>query len=183
MYKEIQFSLTGTLEDAVKDLLHYRVNGKLVYGEFNGVYLYSDTVTMDGAYKEVMGCTKEEFDNKQRELNDRIEKLQDEHKEDIPMLTVLWIERGRKILSKDKWDYWERVVPIRLNDLYQGMELGNCLDIVEILNDGGTLDEAREEIYNQSHSGISFSLVCTMVEEFCDRGKEFYKYVQGDNNA
>lgn len=183
MYKEIQFSMAGTLEDAVKDLLHYRVNGKLVYGEFNGVYLYSDTVTMEEAYKKVFGFTKEELDKEQRELSDKIEKLRNKHKENIPILTLLWLERGRRVLEEDKWEYWDRVVPIRLNDLYQGMELGNCLDIVEILNDGGTLDEAKEEIYSQSHSGMSFSLVCTMVEEFCDRGKEFSKYVRGDNFA
>lgn len=33
-------------------------------------------------------------------------------------------------------------------------------------------------IGNQSHSGMSYNLVCTMVKEFCERGEEFVKYVK-----
>jgi len=86
------------------------------------------------------------------------------------------MNKGREILTEDKWDYWDQIVPVRLGDLYHGMELGCCLNIVEILNNGGTLDEAKAEIQNQSHSGMSYGLVCSMVKEFCERGKEFVSY-------
>ena len=69
-------------------------------------------------------------------------------------------------------------MPIRASDLYHGMELDNCLDIVKVLNNGGSLDEARAMINNQGHSGMSFGLVRNMVKEFCERGNEFYEYIR-----
>ncbi|MNT82855.1 hypothetical protein D3C72_2226450 [compost metagenome] len=58
------------------------------------------------------------------------------------------------------------------------MELGACLDIVNILNNNGPLDEAKKTIESQGHTGMSFGLVCAMVKEFSDRGEEFVNYVR-----
>ena len=104
------------------------------------------------------------------------EKEEQKYKEEIPSLSKEWMRKGREILIKDKWEYWDKIVPIRLGDLYHGMELGCCLDIVKILNNNGTFDEAKKELEDQNHSGMSYSLVCVMVKEFCDRGNDFYKY-------
>jgi hypothetical protein len=176
-YVEIEF-LGNTLEDAVNKLLDYKVTGKLVCGEFNGTMLYSDTVTMDDAYKSITGKTKTEFDKAQQEWRDDLERREKEHKEKIPELSKVWMEKGREILTEDKWEFWDEIVPIRLADLYQGMELGACLDLVGILNSNGTLDEAKEMIENQGHSGMSFGLVCSMVREFSERGNEFVEYIR-----
>jgi hypothetical protein len=177
VYREINFLAGSTVEDAVKELLDYKEKGLLVCGEFNGVTLYSDTVTMDRVYKEITGKTKAEFDESQRKRKEEYNRKEREHIEKIPELTKVWQEKGRKILTKDKWGYWDEIVPIRLGDLYQGMELGNCLEIVEVLNNGGELDKAKELIMNQGHSGMSFGLVSAMVKEFSERGSEFVKYV------
>lgn len=177
-YSKIEFMAGDTVEKAVNKLLRYKEKGLQVYGEFNGVELFSDTVTMDGAYKEITGRTKSEFDNMQRKRREAYEKSLREHEEAIPELTTVWMNKGRKVLAEDKWEYWDEIVPIRLRDLYQGMELGHCLDIVKILNNNGTLEEAKELIMDQGHSGMSFGLVCSMVNEFCDRGNEFVQYVR-----
>lgn len=132
---------------------------------------------MDGAYKEIIGKTKEEFDTSQRKWKENSEKREAEFKESIPSLSEEWKAKGRQVLDESKWDYWDEIVPIRLSDLYHGMELGCCLNIVKILNDNGSLDDAKREIENQGHSGMSFGLVRTMVKEFCNRGSEFASYV------
>lgn len=177
-YTEIEFEAGSTVEDAVIDLLKYKEKGILVCGNFNDHTLYSDTVTMDSAYKKITGKTKSEFDKAQQEMRDNFKRQEEEHKEQIPSLTKVWMKKGREILIADKWELWDKIVPIRLNDLYQGMELGCCLDIVKILNNNGTLDEAKEKIESQNHSGMSFGLVCAMVKEFCNRGNEFVNYVR-----
>lgn len=69
-------------------------------------------------------------------------------------------------------------MPIRLSDLYRGMELGACLDIVVELNKGCSLKKAKGIIEKQGHSGMSFGLVCSMVASFCDRGREFVDFVR-----
>jgi predicted nuclease with TOPRIM domain len=177
-YEEIEFCAGMTIKDAVKDLLRYKDKGILAKGSFNGIVLYSDTVSIDGAYQEIMGKTKAEFDKEQEDWRKDIQKRDQEFKESIPELTEMWIQKGKEVLTADKWDYWTEIVPYRLKDLYQGMELGNCLDIVKILNNNGTLEEAKEKISSQGHSGMSYSLVCSMVKEFCSRGNEFVEYVR-----
>jgi hypothetical protein len=89
-----------------------------------------------------------------------------------------WIERGKAILDEKYHKLWEKCVPIRLSDLYEGMELGATLDIVKELNSGCELDKAKEIIKGQNHSGMSFGLVCSMVKAFCDRGNEFVNFVK-----
>lgn len=95
----------------------------------------------------------------------------------MEQLILKWRERGRKILDKKYWEKWDEIVPIRLDDLYHGMELGSCLEIVEPLNNGCTFEEAEKIIDNQNHSGWSYELVLAMVVAFCDRGKKFRDYV------
>ena len=177
-YKIIDFDYGCNIESAVNKLLFYKNKGMLASGVFNGVTLYSDTVTLDNAYISITGNTKSENDKRQQEWMDNRKKAEREHQEQIPDLTCLWMKKGREILTSDKWKYWDEIVPIRLNDLYHGMELGCCLKIVKILNDGGTLVDAKKEIESQEHSGMSFGLVRTMVREFCDRGQEFVDYVR-----
>lgn len=177
-YEEVEFFAGITVEQAVNDLLSYKDEGKLVCGEFNGVVLYSDTVTMDSAYQKITGKTKVEFDKSQQEWKENYDRKKKKHENEIPELTKVWMKKGREVLSEDRWGYWDEIVPIRLNDLYRGMELGASLDIVRILNNNGTFDEAKEKIECQNHSGMSFGLVCAMVKAFSDRGTEFVEYVR-----
>jgi predicted nuclease with TOPRIM domain len=175
-YKTVKFLIGNDIEDAVKELLDYKAKGILVKGEFNGCTLYSDTVTVDGAYKEITSKTKAEFDKSREEWKENYDKAEKEHTEKIPSLTEEWIGKGHELLTEDKWELWDRIVPIRLGDLYHGMELGACLDIVKILHNS-TLDEAKKEIEKQGHSGMSWGLVCSMVKAFSDKGEEFVKFV------
>jgi hypothetical protein len=177
-YQKIEFTWGGNIETAVNKLLSFKEKGILACGEFNGVTLYSDTVTMDGAYNSIIGQTKSEFDESQRKWREDHERREKEFKESIPTLSEEWMIKGKEVLSEDKWELWDRIVPVRLNDLYRGMELGCCLDIVKILNNDGSLDEAKKAIEDQNHSGMSFGLVCSMVREFSDRGNEFVSYVR-----
>ncbi|QSF43400.1 hypothetical protein [Paenibacillus tianjinensis] len=176
-YLKIGFFLGNTIEDAVHELLTYKKKGILACGKFNGTTLYSDTVTMDGAYKEIIGKTKAEFDESQQKWREEYEKREVEFKESIPSLVEEWMAKGREVLDESRWDYWDKIVPIRLGDLYHGMELGCCLKIVKILNENGSLEDAKKEIESQGHSGMSFGLVRAMVKEFCDRGNELSDYL------
>lgn len=176
-YKEIDFGF-GNIESAVKELNQHKERGELVYGEFNGQKLYSDKDDLDSAYVKITGKTKAEFDEAERIRHEEYEEQQRKHKEDIPKLTKEWIEKGNAILDEKYHEKWAKCVPVRLGDLYQGMELGATLDIVKELNAGCELDVAKGIIEGQGHSGISFGLVCSMIKYFCDRGDEFVNYAR-----
>ena len=122
--------------------------------------------------------TKAEFDEAERIRSEEYKEQERKHKEAIPELTKEWIEKGKQILDEKYLELWAKCVPVRLSDLYQGMELGMCLDIVKELNSGCSLDEAKVIIESQGHSGMSFVLICSMLKSFCDRGNEFVEYVR-----
>jgi hypothetical protein len=177
-YKKIEFMGGESIESAIKELNRFKENNELVYGEFNGQKLYSDIDDLDSAYKKITGKTKAESDEAQRLSNEKYEADKKKHKESIPELTKEWIEKGNLILDEKYRELWAECVPIRLDDLYEGMELKCCLDIVSELNKGCLLDEAKAIIESQGHSGMSFGLVCSMAKSFCDRGNEFVSYVR-----
>jgi hypothetical protein len=177
-YTKIEFLAGESIESAIKTLNSYKQKGELACGEFNGHKLYSDKDDLDSAFKKVTGKTKSECDADEKKRHEEYEEQKRKHQESIPDLTKEWIEKGSKVLDRKYMKLWKKCVPVRLSDLYQGMELGCCLDIVEKLNEGCDMDTAKEIIEGQSHSGMSFSLVCSMVESFCDRGEEFVKFVR-----
>ena len=88
------------------------------------------------------------------------------------------LKKATKYLPKKYHETWAKCVPIRLGDLYEGMELKATLDIVKELNAGCELEVAKGIIEGQGHSGMSFRLVCSMVKSFCDRGTEFASYAR-----
>ena len=177
-YKKIEFGAGNSIESAIKELNRFKEKNELVCGEFNGQKLYSHIDDLDSAYKKVTGKTKAEFDEAERKRNQEYEEEKRKHEESIPELTKEWIEKGMAILDEKYLETWNKCVPIRLGDLYQGMELGACLAIVKELNAGCKLEVAIGIIEEQGHSGMSFGLVCSMVKSFCDRGSEFVSYVR-----
>lgn len=176
-YRKIEFGF-GDISSAVEELKKYKERGILVYGEFNGKKLYSDKDDLDSAYKKIIGKTKAEFDEAERIRHEEYKAEEKRHKDAIPELTKEWIAKGNNVLDEKYRERWAKCVPIRLDDLYQGMELKCCLDIVIELNNGCTLDEAKAIIESQGHSGMSFGLVCSMVKSFCNRGDEFAVHVR-----
>lgn len=177
-YRQIEFSAGLSIESAIKEMEHFKKSGVLVCGLFNGQMLYSDIDDIDSAFKKITGVTKAEFDAERKAENDRYKDEERKHKEAIPDLTKEWGEKGKAILVDKYHEIWEKCVPIRLGDLYRGMELGATLDIVKELNAGCELEQAKKIIEEQGHSGMSFGLVCSMVKSFCDRGAEFVNYAR-----
>lgn len=178
-YRELDGWLSP-LERCVERLLQFKERGELVKYNFNGHWLYSDTVTMDSAFLEVTGKNKEDFDKAQKEYFEKIriesELAEKAAKENIPN----WIEKGHKVFTEDKWEEWDKIVPIRAEDLYHGMELDNTLQIQEILSSEyseESFEKAKKCMEEQGHSGMSWSLVCAMIKEFCIHGEEFVMWL------
>lgn len=176
-YNDTEFYAGCSIEEAMRILLREEECQGPTKGKFNNAWLYSDEDSINSAYMKITGQTQAQHREFLVEENRRIEEERKAHENLIPYLTTYYRELGHKILNEDKWDYWDEIVPVRLRDLYHGMELGNCLDIIEILNNDGSLEDAKKEMYSQVHSGMSWGLVKSMVASFSDRGKEFFDYV------
>ena len=178
-YKELYVLAGASIEDVVRDLIVYKKHGLKACAEFNGVMLYSDTVTLDSAYIAITGVTKAEYNAVQKAMLEQYIQRENEHKGCITKLIEEWKEKGRLILDEKYWSHWDDILPVRLSDIYHGMELPMCLDIVKALNNGRRLKTVKRILDNQDHSGMSYYLVRVMVKELCDRGADFYDYTKG----
>lgn len=159
------------LEGTVKELLELNAAGKSVYFDFNGIRLYSCDVTMDSAFKEVTGLTKEEFDKHQEEESKKFRLEREQSKQNIQ----IWKERGKKIIFPERHKEWEECVEIRANDFYNGVELNDALEIMEALANGEKMENVQKIFQGQEHSGVSRSLVRNIVYSFSGKGPEFYE--------
>ncbi len=173
MEREIKLSAGSNLESAVYTLLAAKARNEDVYCNFNGVVLHSNTVSMDSAYMEVLGCTKREYDERQKE---KLEKYEREEKlaqqkayENIPG----WIEKGQSLIFPERYAEWEKYVKAHATDLYYGFELDAALEIMTALENGATVEEAKQILDKQGR--LSSSLIRNIIFLFSSKGPEFWE--------
>ena len=175
--KKIEFLPGDSIDTAWKELLKASAEcGDTCFGEFNGREIRS-TDTLDEAYMKILGKTKSEHEKEMQDLRDEYERREKEHKDNIPNLIPIYREKARGVILEDQYEYWDKIVPIRLDDLYHGMELDATLDLCKIMRDESmSYDERLKKAYDtfmdQGHSGMSAGLVASMLRTFCPDGHD-----------
>lgn len=89
----------------------------------------------------------------------------------------MYLAKGKEYLDEKYHAIWEEMVPHRCKDLYYGMELGATLAILPYV-DRHNFQVAKKVMDDQGHSGMSGSLVLSMIASLSDNGKEFYGYMK-----
>lgn len=146
-------------------------------GLFNGKEINS-SMSLDECFEVILGMSEKEFEDRERKQLEEMKKHEEEFKSSIPSLIEEYCGKARGVISEDRLSRWDKIVPIRLGDLYEGMELECTLELVKALDiEGCSLEEGKKIINKQGHSGMSFMLMKSMLLEFCIRGKEFVDYI------
>lgn len=60
-----------------------------------------------------------------------------------------WIVRGQELIFPERYLEWEHCVLNRRMDLYLGMELDVSLEIMQALENGTTIQEAKKLLYDK----------------------------------
>ena len=173
----IEFSAGQSIESAYKDLQEYAP----AYGDFNDHTIYSFE-TLDEIFQKIVGMTKDEYYKYAKEQEEKRQQELKTYKERIPELTTYYKDKARGIIPENKLKYWDRIVPIRLDDMYRGMELDCWLELIKILNDDKKPKEKRLKkccklFYKQGHSGMSGFLVLAGLKELHPLGYEVAAYI------
>lgn len=178
-YKEIQLPALRYLSQAIEYVRTINPNiigTNLVYTMFNGHPIYSDNLDVDEIYSRVCNNTG----NKQKEIELDYEKAEKEFQKKIPTLAKKYNALAKGVIADDKLDQWYEIVPVRLRDLYHGMELDATLEIIKELNkatdSNNHFAEAKNIFGKQDHSGLSYGLMYAMLNMFAPNGVEFVKY-------
>lgn len=178
--KKIEFYGGQDLDSAYQDLQRNAPS----YGEFNGKVLYS-TDTIDEIYTKVLGMTMQENKEYWRKQDEEYERNEAEFKARIPQLIDEYQKRARDVIPEEHLEYWDKIVPIRLNDLYHGMELDCWLELITVLNDVSKEELDRFEIcrnmfLKQGHSGMSAGLVFSGLQCFHPLGEKLVMYIRSE---
>ena len=176
--KKIEFYPGINLDKAYQELQ----DNAPCYGEFNEKTLHS-TDSLDDVYVKVTGKSKVEHDEYIRKIREEYERKEAEFKAKIPKLTEDYNKRARGIIPEEYLELWNEIVPIRLNDLYHGMELDCWLELVAVLNDTSKKELERFEICRslftrQGHSGMSAGLVFNGLKCFHPLGEALVSYIK-----
>jgi len=190
--KEIEFYPGESIDSAWKRLLEESAEcNDTCFGKFNDNEILS-TDTLDEAYMKIIGKTKKQHDKERQDWRNEYERKEKEYKDSIPSLIPDYCKRARGVILEDQYDYWDKIVPIRLGDLYHGMELDCTLDLCKIMRDESVsydkrLRKAYKTFMGQGHSGMSASLVVNMLKVFCPDGEDLadaimtFRYEKGTN--
>ena len=174
--RHIEF-LGVKLEEAVEILEDAKIREKNVYILFNGKKLYSLLGDEDSWWQEVTGETKKEFLRLQEIELKKYREMYRKEKEEAELKIPRWIDRGEKYIFPQRKNLWAECVDIRAHDLFNGAELDNVLDIMECLDNAGTIEEANKILENAKHTAFLYGVTLSIVFTFSKRGPEFYKGV------
>ena len=161
-YKHIQVDCDN-LKQFIETMEGYRERGELVETTYCGYLFHSDTVADDlkKAQEDVYRREKEMEAAEKAEMREKLPKM------------------GREILDEKYWTDWDLMVEKRVDGIYNGRDLEDCLEIVDALNKGKSVEEANAILNAQDHSGASYGMVIFEVAGFCDRGLEFAEHIKG----
>lgn len=181
--REINYFWGVNLDEAIKTLETEKKSGNNVYIDFNGHRLYSLLDDENSCYMKVLKKSKVQWEKDRRESLKRLEQEIKERERQAEIKIPKWVERGEKLIYPQRRDSWKHCVDIRVHDLYHGMDLDNALDIMECLENGGTVEEANKILEDANHSGMSYGIVLSIIVSFSKRGPEFYRSVKQELNS
>ena len=194
MNKEILIRAGTNLETVVYLLLAYKADGQHVYCDFNGHKLYSDTVTMEKAYLEVCGETKEQFEENQKKASEVTTKRREEIKER---------EQGykRKVLESNHGE----PVELSMDNIIKGLKYicehravsqEELIDALLELDCNFTLDDVRREIAKTEEEPITIdqglrtgdlitgaSIICNVRDSEFGRSYAESHFLKDDDEA
>lgn len=180
--KEIEIYPGVNIDYAYEQLKKYKQEtGENCFCKFNDKELYSSE-TLDEMYLKVTRKTKTKFDKDLQDEHNEYLRREAEFKAKIPQLIKEYMAKARGIIPDKHLEYWDKIVPIRLNDLYKGLELDCWLKLISELN----TDKPKEERFknclqmfiDQGHSGMSASLVFSGLCRFHDLGPQLVDYIK-----
>lgn len=189
--EQIKLASCDTLESAVYTLLAAKARVQHVWCEFNEHKLYSDKVTMDSAYLEVIGRTKKEYDQQLLERLEQFEKalqeakleegheaqlvLESKKKYTLPITQELVIA-GLKFIAENQ--------TISQKELTAGLlELGCNFTLEDIENQVTTPETSLFTGMSRGDLAYGASVIANARKDFLSRAYVSEKFLSVDNNT
>lgn len=159
--------------DLVEALQMIEKSGMNLYVEYKGKKFYALFDNEESCYQKLFGMSKKEYlverDKKMGRYDYDEERKIAEAEAKIPS----WVERGNKFIYPQLVDEWKKIVNERAHDTWHGFDIESALDVMELLDKGGSVKQADDLIYSAGHSSNSVTYTIDMILNFSKRGLEF----------
>ena len=173
--EELKLYAGDSIDTVVKRLLEAKAEGKHVFCDFNGVKLYSDSVTLDSAYTEICGCTKAEWDERlKKDIAESKKRMEEDRKRAIENIPNV-IERGKPLIYPFRHEDWAKLVEADANGDYCGLITTDAIEIMTAIEEEKPVEKLVEMFKEQGHSGWSASLTRNVIMTYSRNGYPFYK--------
>lgn len=165
-----------SLDEIVELLINERNNGNsFYYATFMGKALYSVDVTLDSAYQECLGCTKEEWDN--RKSNNNIVNSINYSKR-IPY----FVTRGKKYINPDKMTEWKELCKISQYDSHYQTAIEEALYIMKLLEKDSDYQKILKKLEKEDEGNFLYYAVLNIIINFSHYGESINNYIHPLNS-
>ena len=180
------FESIGHIDSIIKEMKELAEEKNRQYNDrvfiyttyFNGNAINS-SMTIDEVYQKLYGCTKEEWDKKQDDMDRVLEKLgKEERTKSIQAIEELY----PKLTEQQKSNFDEHFLDWRNNinkSIYHGREFAVSLQFVDLLNQQN-YEEVKQLFKDEGFSGAALGLVEVIIHKI-DKNL-FYKFNEITNS-
>ena len=173
-----------TIDDTVKMLLEYQQKGEDVYCEFNGHILHSNDITVDKAYLEITGETKEEFEKGKQEILEKAREKSNNYLSKKEENANRWYIQGKNYIYPERDREWLEFCQVEAEDIVYGDSIIEyVLDLMRQLATNNNIYWIADNFNkDENMSGIAAIIIESMVLKFSKKGVEFAKLVDSNSS-
>ena len=166
------------------DLLHIQKACKRkCFADFNGKFIIleeDENITEDELYKFILGKTKSEQEQANQEWLEEYQRKEREWNEKVPFLIPAYTACLKDVIDEKYHFLAKKYVSECLNSIYHEYLIKSLIELLEFSKDK-TFEEIQEKLYEQGHSGMSYSIVINLFKNLSDKGKEYFEWQKERN--
>lgn len=102
-----------------------------------------------------------------------VKKLSDDEVERVAKVASPIIKRGNKIIYPQRKNEWEACVNTRVCSIYDGDEVKNAIDVMELLDKNATFEHATDTLFNYAHTPFSINIALNIIATFSKVGPDY----------
>ena len=82
-------------------------------------------------------------------------------------------ERGKNLIYPQRLKEWESCVKSRICSIYDGAEVINAIDAMELLDKDAPVEVVTDALFNYPHTPFSINIALNVIATFSKKGPEY----------
>lgn len=160
-----------------------KILGKKLFAVFNGKFIVlekDENITEDEFYKFLLGRTKKEKEQDEKEWIEEYNRKEQEWKEKISLLVPIYTKELKNVIDKKYHDMVEKCVNECLHSIYREYLVESLIELL-YFSKYKNCEEIHQKLFEQNHSELSYNIIVYWFQNLSDKGKEYFEWQKGKN--